>query len=924
MLRRSHIPRAVFNISRVPASRAFTKPSLPLSASSQLTKKDSNNVLFEFDAHKVGNEIRKRGLVNLLGVQREGGMDRDTIIRLLYSLGSRHEVERYLRIFTQSSKASPGGVLPEAKFAVLKIGGAILTNELEDLALSLSFLNRLGLFPVVLHGAGPQLNEILESEGVVPDYEDGIRITDAKTLAVARRVFLQENLKLTTALERLGTRARPIPTGVFTADYLDKSKYGLVGKITRVDKAPIEAAIKAGCLPILTSLAENAEGQILNVNADVAAGELARVLEPMKIVYLNEKGGLFHGVTGKKISTINLDEEYDALMKESWVKFGTKLKIREIKELLDTLPRTSSVAIISTDMLQKELFTDAGAGTLIRRGYKLYKQPSVEAVGSTQLRQVFTERDPEVESGRKSVAEIFSELKNSPHTIYGDEPFDVVAVVSHPPGETPVMTKFLPSRNGILNKIVDNVFDAIKKDHKRLFWTAKADDENRAWHFERADGSFTRAGRSLFWYGVSDVKEVERIIEGFEENGRIERVFLPVGPSIPPHRRAAPAAAPGATPAGARAFSTSVRPSLTGTSNTSTRGYATAVDAAPRKRVALIGARGYTGQNLISLIDNHPHLDLTHVSSRELAGLPLKDYKKSAVNYSNLSVEDVGKMAEANEVDAWVMALPNGVCKPFVDAIDKASKKGGKSVIVDLSADYRFENDWTYGLPELYGRDLVKQATRVSNPGCYATNSQLLLAPLMPHLDKMQMPSIFGVSGFSGAGTKSGEKDAEGRPKTVPKISAEDLKGGIRPYSLTDHIHEREASRHLSSLIPSSTNPFSLAFIPNVAPWFSGIISVLTAPLDKSMRASEIIELYEEKYGKEPLVQIQKTVPDVTEVMGKHGWRVGGVQVHSSGKRVVVVGALDNLLKGAATQAMQNLNLALGYEELAGVPTDKF
>jgi N-acetyl-gamma-glutamyl-phosphate reductase/acetylglutamate kinase len=95
---------------------------------------------------------------------------------------------------------------------------------------------------------------------------------------------------------------------VFSAKYLDKEKYGLVGKITKVDKAPIEAAIRAGCLPILTSLAENDEGQMLNVNADVAAGELARVLEPMKIVYLNEKGGLFHGVTGKKLETINLDE----------------------------------------------------------------------------------------------------------------------------------------------------------------------------------------------------------------------------------------------------------------------------------------------------------------------------------------------------------------------------------------------------------------------------------------------------------------------------------------------------------------------------------------------------------------------------------------------------------------------------------------
>jgi N-acetyl-gamma-glutamyl-phosphate reductase/acetylglutamate kinase len=349
----------------------------------------------------------------------------------------------------------------------------------------------------------------------------------------------------------------------------------------------------------------------------------------MKIVYLNEKGGLFHGVTGKKISTINLDEEYDALMRESWVKFGTKLKLREIKELLDTLPRTSSVAIISTDMLQKELFTDEGAGTLIRRGYKLYKHTDVDAVGSTQLRQVFTERDPEVISGRKSVAELFSELKQSPHTIYGDEPFDVVGVVSHPEGETPVMTKFLASRNGTLNKIVDNVFDAIKKDHKRLFWTAKADDENRAWHFERADGSFTRAGRSLFWYGVPDVKEVEKIIEKFESNGRIERVFLPVGPGVPPHRQ----------PSSTRAFSTSARPSISSKSN-NTRGYATATEV-PRKRVALIGARGYTGQNLISLINDHPHLDLTHVSSRELAGLPLKEYTKSSVKYSNLSVEDV-------------------------------------------------------------------------------------------------------------------------------------------------------------------------------------------------------------------------------------------------------------------------------------------
>lgn len=122
---------------------------------------------------------------------------------------------------------------------------------------------------------------------------------------------------------------------------------------------------------------------------------------------------------------------------------------------------------------------------------------------------------------------------------------------------------------------------------------------------------------------------------------------------------------------------------------------------------------------------------------------------------------------------------------------------------------------------------------------------------------------------------------------------------------MTDHIHERESGNHLRSLLPNNNTDFNLSFIPNVAPWFSGIISVLNAPLNKTVRASEIQELYEEKYGNEPMCLVEKGAPDITVAEGKHGWRMGGVQVHSSLKRVVVVGALDNLLKGAATQCMQ-------------------
>lgn len=162
---------------------------------------------------------------------------------------------------------------------------------------------------------------------------------------------------------------------------------------------------------------------------------------------------------------------------------------------------------------------------------------------------------------------------------------------------------------------------------------------------------------------------------------------------------------------------------------------------------------------------------------------------------------------------------------------------------------------------------------------------------MLPHLDLDAPPTVFGVSGYSGAGTKSGEKATDGRPTTVPKTSPEDLAGGLRPYALTDHIHEREAARHLSSLLADSSS-IKPAFIPTVAPWFSGIMSVMSAPLKIQMDAKNIRELYEEKYGNEKLLTVQNTVPSVQEIEGYHGWRVGGIQVHSSGKRVVAVVSL--------------------------------
>lgn len=196
-----------------------------------------------------------------------------------------------------------------------------------------------------------------------PEYIDGIRVTDAKTMDVVRKYFLEQNLRLVTALEKMSVHARPITAGVFSADFVDREKYQLVGKINGVNKSPVKATIDVGYLPILTSLSETPSGHLLNVNADVAASELAREFEPLKIVYLSEIGGLIHGQTGEKISAINLDEEYD-LMKQPCVKYGTKLKIKKIHDLLQHLPRSSSVAIIQGCCYAVFVDNELGAGLL--------------------------------------------------------------------------------------------------------------------------------------------------------------------------------------------------------------------------------------------------------------------------------------------------------------------------------------------------------------------------------------------------------------------------------------------------------------------------------------------------------------------------------------------------------------------------------
>lgn len=435
---------------------------------------------------------------------------REIVAQTISNIGSKRETAAYLRVFSNTSQ----------KFAVIKVGGAILREHLDELCASILLLYELGLYPVIVHGGGPQLNSLLEAAGVEPQFEGGIRVTDAKTLGIARKLFLEENSRLIERLDSLGVATRAIQ-GAFGATYLDKEKWQYVGKITEVRTQAIEASISAGYVPILTSMAEGNDGHLLNVNADVAAAELARALKPLKVVYLSEKGGLFNG-ENKKISQINLDEEYDYLMAQPWCRYGTRLKIQEIQELLTDLPRSSSVAIIHPSDLEKELFTDSGAGTLLRLGDRIRKATSLsEFTDLKQLQATLIGSYKGLDASAK-VERFIGMLKEKKFSAYYDDAMQCMAIIIPADGNRPaILASLSTTKSGWLSGTMENIFMAIKKDYPALAWTVDERDENLPWFFEKCDGSFRNNGRVLFHYGADLRSEaLKPVYDDFLSGGR--------------------------------------------------------------------------------------------------------------------------------------------------------------------------------------------------------------------------------------------------------------------------------------------------------------------------------------------------------------------------------------------------------------------
>jgi acetylglutamate kinase len=420
---------------------------------------------------------------------------RQIVQELLAQLGSSREAQQYLKEFSCTN---------QARFAVVKIGGGILRDHLEELTSALAFLHRLGLIPVVLHGAGPQLDAALADAGIETEKRDGLRVTTEAVMSVARPLIYQENLRLVEALEGRGIRARGIQHGVFQCDYLDRDRLGLVGEVEEVRLDAVESAVRSGAVPVLTCLGESHSGQVLNINADIATRELVWELGPHKVIFLSPTGGLLDR-QGRIISAVDLTNDYEALMQQPWLHSGMRLKLQQINEMLQELPDDTSVSITSAAHLTRELFTYRGAGTLVRKGEAIRVHENADEDTLAKVRALV-----EHSFGRTLAAGWFQSLQRP--LVLLSETGRATAVITEGLDGLPYLDKFAVTSAAQGEGLGAAIWQVVRARYPALYWRSRYANPVTPWYFQQADSSNRSGQWVVFTIGIEQAAQRERCV----------------------------------------------------------------------------------------------------------------------------------------------------------------------------------------------------------------------------------------------------------------------------------------------------------------------------------------------------------------------------------------------------------------------------
>lgn len=339
-------------------------------------------------------------------------------------------------------------------------------------------------------------------------------------------------------------------------------------------------------------------------------------------------------------------------------------------------------------------------------------------------------------------------------------------------------------------------------------------------------------------------------------------------------------------------------------------------------RVAVLGGSGYTGSELLRLLLDHPHVEVTAVTSERSSGLFIADtflnFRDTSLRFESLDMKTLVKKA-----DLFFLCLPHKTSQETVAFLHNAKKK-----VIDLSADYRLKSakvyqEWyriphafspllkktVYGMPEIY-RKKIRGAPIIANPGCYPTSAILALAPVMrKNFIDTRSIIVDAKSGTSGAG----------RSPAQPFMFCE-VNESVKAYAITSHRHTPEIEQELSIL---SKKIIKIIFTPHLIPMDRGILSTVYVRLTKKTNLSNVQKLYHEYYSNEPFIRVLKngTYPSTKAVRGSNFCDLSVFLDNRAekGQTLIIVSAIDNLLKGASGLAVQNMNVMYDFDETAGL-----
>ncbi len=337
-------------------------------------------------------------------------------------------------------------------------------------------------------------------------------------------------------------------------------------------------------------------------------------------------------------------------------------------------------------------------------------------------------------------------------------------------------------------------------------------------------------------------------------------------------------------------------------------------------KAAVLGATGYTGTELVRLLSTHPKIEVAYVTSESHAGLKISDVHPQFSGRVDLTLQHIDIRQIPGSLDLVFCALPHGKSAEAVSALLKKELR-----VIDLSADYRLKNaelyrEWyamehphtellksaVYGLPELYAGE-ISGARFIANPGCYPTSILLALAPLLKN--RLADPGniiIDAKSGVSGAGR------APKQPFHFP-----DCTENFKAYRVVSHQHTPEIEQELGRIAASE---LKVTFTPHLVPMIRGILSTIYLQPDRSVSEKELCSVYEEFYSSSPFVRVldAPALPETRFVRGSNYCDLA-LRLDSRTNRLIIISAIDNLVKGASGQAVQNMNLMLGLPEETGL-----